>query len=119
MILNLSEEEDVDCVKVLLSVALPGYAKEICFIGGNGFLVTVTQHISTTEHYRENLYYFGMNGQLKNYLLCLGNGPRSFLPVYLPGNAELQESRSDFGRMGWHVYMRDGHDGIICIYLHP
>ena len=82
-----------------------------------GFLLTVTQHIKTLHHYRENLYHYDHNGLLKQVLLCLGQGPRSFMTCYLPPDTEREYSDPDFGKAGRRVYMRDGHDGIICALL--
>lgn len=83
-----------------------------------GYLVSASIFNSTGEFYRENLYQFDHCGQLLGVLLSLGRGPRSMYPVYLPGDPDLSARYNDLcGQEGWHVYMRDGHDGIICVYL--
>ena len=38
--------------------------------------------------------------------------------VFLPGDLDLSAKHNGrIGQKGWHVYMRDGHDGIICVFL--
>lgn len=38
--------------------------------------------------------------------------------VYFLGDLDLFVRYSDLcGQEGWYVYMRDGYDGIICVYL--
>ncbi|XP_076071492.1 uncharacterized protein LOC143042883 isoform X1 [Mytilus galloprovincialis] len=105
-------------VEITQSITLAGHPKEIHFINETvGFLLTVTQHFQTNQNYRENLYHYLHDGQLKQVLLCLGHGPRSFLTVYLPENSDHDFSDSDHGKAGWRIYMRDGHGGIICVLL--
>ncbi|CAG2240161.1 unnamed protein product [Mytilus edulis] len=105
-------------VEITQSITLAGHPKEIHFINETvGFLLTVTQHFQTNHNYRENLYHYLHDGQLKQVLLCLGHGPRSFLTVYLPENSDHDFSDSDHGKAGWRLYMRDGHGGIICVLL--
>ncbi|CAC5358340.1 unnamed protein product [Mytilus coruscus] len=105
-------------VTITQSITLAGYPKEIHFVNETvGFLLTVTQHFQTVHNYRENLYHYLHDGQLKQVLLCLGHGPRSFLTVYLPNNSEHDFSDPDHGKAGLRLYMRDGHGGIICVIL--
>ncbi|XP_052078553.1 uncharacterized protein LOC127716403 [Mytilus californianus] len=105
-------------VTITQSITLAGFPKEIHFVNETvGFLLTVTQHFQTNHNYRENLYHYLHDGQLKQVLLCLGHGPRSFLTVYLPDNSGHDFSDSDHGKAGMRLYMRDGHGGIICVIL--
>lgn len=100
-------------VKLIMSVALPGFAKEACFVGKEvGLLVSTTMYVRGTDYYRENLFYFKLDGHCYGLLPCLGHGKRSFHPVYLHGN------KGEGHQPGWYVYMRDGHNGIICVQLH-
>lgn len=113
------EAEDWSPITVTSAVSLSGQPKDVCFLSESaGYLVSASIFNSTGEFYRENLYHFDHCGQLLGVLLSLGRGPRSMYPVYLPGDPDLSARYSDLcGQEGWHVYMRDGHDGIICVYL--
>ena len=68
-------------------------------------------YVKAVEYHRQNVFHFKLDGHCYGMLLCLGRGPRSFLPIYLSGD-------EDGGQPGWYVYMRDGHDGIISVRLH-
>lgn len=113
------EAEDWSPITVTSAVSLSGQPKDVCFLSESaGYLVSASIFNSTGEFYRENLYHFDHCGQLLGVLLSLGRGPRSMYPVYLPGDPDLSARYNDLcGQEGWHVYMRDGHDGIICVYL--
>lgn len=113
------EAEDWSPITVTSAVSLSGQPKDVCFLSESaGYLVSASIFNSTGEFYRENLYHFDHSGQLLGVLLSLGRGPRSMYPVYLPGDPDLSARYNDLcGQEGWHVYMRDGHDGIICVYL--
>lgn len=76
-------------------------------------LVSITQHDDSHEYYREHVLFYDLTGYLHGIQLCLGRGPRSFLPVYLHGNREGEERQPE----GWYVYMRDGKGGILCVSL--
>lgn len=87
------------------------------FITG-GYLVSASIFRNKDGPYRENLYHFDHRGQLLGILPSLGRGPRSMFSVFLPGDLDLSAKHSGrIGQKGWHVYMRDGHDGIICVFL--
>ena len=84
----------------------------------------------------EHVLHFDYQGQLHGALPCLGRGPRSFLPVYLPSREEAEgagahgseegteesdpvvraeeDKEAAMFKAGWRVYMRDGRGGIIC-----
>ena len=84
-----------------------------------GMLISFTQHSDEgDEYYREHVFHFDYDGCLHGVLLCLGHGPRSFLPVYLHGNTDSEGQGEGTSQGGWHVYLRDGKDGIMCIRLH-
>ena len=68
-------------------------------------------YVKESGYYRQNVFYFKPDGHCYGMLLCLGRGPRSFLPLYLNG-------KEGGGEAGWYVYMRDGHNGIISVKLH-
>ena len=61
---------------------------------------------------RETVLHIGPGGHLLSVLPCLGPGPRDFLPVILPSPGEYGAEHA-----AWHVYMRDGHEGIIAVRL--
>lgn len=83
-----------------------------------GYLVSASIFRNKDGPYRENLYHFDHRGQLLGVLPSLGRGPRSMFSVFLPGDLDLSAKHSGrIGQKGWHVYMRDGHDGIICVFL--
>ncbi|XP_060083182.1 uncharacterized protein LOC132562454 [Ylistrum balloti] len=104
--------EEPEFVEIKMCVEVPGLAKDICFISPHaGFLVSVTQHDKADYLPRETLYHLDSSGRLQGLLPGLGKGPRSFLPLML--SAEGTES----DRKAWHIYLRDGHDGIMCIRL--
>ncbi|XP_061165316.1 uncharacterized protein LOC133174252 [Saccostrea echinata] len=110
--------EDISPVIVTSAVTLSGQPKDICFLSESaGYLVSASIFNDKQRPYRENLYHFDHGGQLLGILLSLGQGPRSMFPVYLPGDSDLASRTGQLGKKGWHVYMRDGHDGIICVYL--
>ncbi|XP_062577216.1 uncharacterized protein LOC134239077 [Saccostrea cucullata] len=110
--------EDISPVIVTSAVTLAGQPKDICFLSESaGYLVSASIFNDKQRPYRENLYHFDHTGQLLGILLSLGQGPRSMFPVYLPGDSDLSSRTGQLGKKGWHVYMRDGHDGIICVYL--
>ncbi|XP_048769002.2 uncharacterized protein LOC125675414 [Ostrea edulis] len=110
--------EDIAPVRVTSSVTLSGQAKDVCFLSESaGYLVSASIFNNKHRLYREILFHYNHGGQLLGVVLSLGPGPRSMFPVYLPGKSDLSTSNSQLGRKGWHVYMRDGHDGIICVYL--
>ena len=87
-------------------------ALNIMFYFSVGLLVSTTMYVKDTEYYRENLFYFKLDSHCYGLLPCLGRGKRSFHPVYLHGN------KGEGHQPGWYVYMRDGHNGIICVQLH-
>ncbi|KAH3746582.1 uncharacterized protein LOC127848185 [Dreissena polymorpha] len=91
---------------------LPGFVKEMCCVGKYHILISCSQEKNeNAEFYREHLFLYDWQGRLKGALLCLEKGPRSFLPMYLPGTAgEGPECKP-----GWRVYMRDGRGGVICV----
>jgi hypothetical protein len=80
-----------------------------------GFLASVTQDMISGPQYRGHVYRYGYDGQLLGVLPCLGPGPRSCCPVHLDGNPALTDSDTHIGKPGWHVYLRDGHEGIVGI----
>jgi hypothetical protein len=47
----------------------------------------------------------------------LGASPFSFCAVYLSSDRDIQDRYPGYGSSGWHVYMRDGHGGIIGLKL--
>ncbi|OWF37297.1 hypothetical protein KP79_PYT12679 [Mizuhopecten yessoensis] len=106
--------QEPEFIEMILCVELPGHAKDICFLSPlAGVLVSVTQHVTLNNFPRETLYQFDYHGRLRGLLPGLGEGPRSFLPLMLPVSTEGAES----DKKAWHIYMRDGHDGILCICL--
>lgn len=84
----------------------------ICFMILADLLVSVTQHDNDHAYYREHVLHYDLKGHIHGILPCLGRGSRSFLPVYLYGEQEGEERQA-----GWHVYMRDGRGGILCVRL--
>lgn len=82
-------------------------------------LISLTQHRDVDEeYYREHVFFFDFDCHLRGVLLCLHRGPRSFLPVYLHGNEGSEEGQCERSvQAGWHVYLRDGRDGIMCVKL--
>lgn len=87
-----------------------------------GYLVSTTfHHKGWVSFYRETVCQLSPSGQLLSILPCLGPGPREFCPVLLPphpreeGEGEWEDGKP--GCAAWHVYMRDGHEGIITVRL--
>ncbi|XP_033739711.1 uncharacterized protein LOC117327011 [Pecten maximus] len=102
--------EEPEFVEITMCVEVCGLAKDICFISPYcGVLVSVASH----SFPRETLHHFDSRGRLQGLLPGLGKGPRSFLPLMLPIKTDGAES----DRKAWHIYMRDGHDGILCVIL--
>ncbi|XP_069131367.1 uncharacterized protein [Argopecten irradians] len=118
--IHILEKDEKGLAEVIITdiLPLPGTPVEHCFIGKNdGFLVTWTQQYDSNKDYEENLFYFNKESELLGVLPCLGKGPRSFSPLYLPGDPDTQTDFPGYGLPGWYVYMRDGHDGIIGVKL--
>jgi glucose-6-phosphate-specific signal transduction histidine kinase len=83
-----------------------------------GFLVTWSHSQLTDDLYhREHLFHFSSQGQLLGALPFLGASPFSFCAVYLSSDRDIQDRYPGYGSSGWHVYMRDGHGGIIGLKL--
>ncbi|XP_069102130.1 uncharacterized protein [Argopecten irradians] len=102
--------EDMEFIEMTMCVEVSGTAKDVCFISSHGgVLVSVASEMCP----RETLHHFDSNGHLIGLLPGLGKGPRSFLTVMLPLNCDWEEAE----RKVWHIYMRDGHDGILCVAL--
>ncbi|XP_061188073.1 uncharacterized protein LOC133196160 [Saccostrea echinata] len=98
-------------VTVFLTLTLAGYPVEAYYISKTeGFLVTFTQHSALSEACIEHLCHYNFDGKLLGVLPCLGPGPRSFCHTHLPGDPKG-------GSGGLHLYMRDGHNGIVGIHL--
>ncbi|XP_021362010.1 uncharacterized protein LOC110455905 [Mizuhopecten yessoensis] len=101
-----------------MAVTLPGYGTETCFISQQGGVLFGWSHCKeTAEVYREHVFQVDYDARLRGMLPFLGYGPRSFLPVYLPGDSDIQAKHPGHGQAGWYVFMRDGHEGIIGIKL--
>ncbi|OWF47095.1 uncharacterized protein LOC110454844 [Mizuhopecten yessoensis] len=107
-------------IEVVITEVLPicGFPVEHQFVGKqDGYLLSWTQQEDSAKEYKEHLSYFSNNSELLGVLPCLGKGPRSFCPLYLPGDTDTQTDNPGYGLPGWYVYMRDGHDGIIAVKL--
>ncbi|XP_076439799.1 uncharacterized protein LOC143279652 isoform X2 [Babylonia areolata] len=120
LVLSLQErcctEERV--VEVVFCVRVPGHVTECCFIGHTvGYVISTTLHPkSNTSYPRETLCHLNLHGQLLSLLPCLGPGPHCLLPVLLPPPPSSRTGEEE-GGPAWHVYLRDGHEGIICVKL--
>ncbi|XP_005111374.1 uncharacterized protein LOC101849571 [Aplysia californica] len=100
-----------------MSVQLPGHPTDICILKHlAGLLVSCTHH-NGENLYRENLFHLNMKGEITGCLPMLGPGPRSFFPCLLPDNPDVTAASPEHGRGGYYVYMRDGHEGIIAVYI--
>ncbi|XP_033743672.1 uncharacterized protein LOC117329704 [Pecten maximus] len=110
--------ESLTPIEILMAVTLPGYGTETCFISQqSGMILGWTQHKENPKDYREHLFQVDYEARLRGVLPFLGYGPRCFLPVYLPGDKDIQSKHPGHGQPGWYVFMRDGHEGIIGIKL--
>ncbi|XP_033743673.1 uncharacterized protein LOC117329705 [Pecten maximus] len=106
--------ESLTPIEILMAVTLPGFGTETCFISQqSGMILGWTQHEENTKDYREHLFQVDYEARLRGVLPFLGCGPRCFLPVYLPGDKDIQSKHPGHGQPGWYVFMRDGHEGII------
>jgi hypothetical protein len=69
-----------------------------------GFLISSTFHDVDQDYcYRETVSRVTNQGHLVSLLPGFGPGPREFFPLLLSGV--------------WHVYMKDGHGGIMAVTL--
>ncbi|KAK7100987.1 uncharacterized protein [Littorina saxatilis] len=111
-------------VEMAFCVKVPGHVNEVCYIGQTpGYLISTTMHKGwSTLFYRETVCRLSPSGQLLSILPCLGPGPRDFCPVLLPPPPPSGQQGEGAGLnpssgAAWHVYMRDGHEGIIAVRL--
>ncbi|XP_033742371.1 uncharacterized protein LOC117328885 [Pecten maximus] len=114
------QEDGSSSPEVVVTQVLPisGFPVEHCFVGEkNGYLLSWTQQNKLAKEYKEHVSYFSKDSELLGILPCVGTGPRSFCPLYLPGDTETQKENPEYGLPGWYVYMRDGYDGIIGVKL--
>ncbi|XP_060083517.1 uncharacterized protein LOC132562768 [Ylistrum balloti] len=110
--------DSVSPIEILLAVTLPGHGTETCFISQqDGMLMGWSQHNEDSMHYREHIFQVDYEARLRSILPFLGYGPRSLLPVFLPGDPDIQAKHPGHGQPGWYVFMRDGYEGIIGVKL--
>ncbi|XP_067663374.1 uncharacterized protein [Haliotis asinina] len=104
-------------VEVVMDLLVPGVATEVYTIREDvDFLVSVTvQKGGEDNFYREHVFHYNHHGKILGILSFLGPGPRCFCVEYLKGWEQVTDT--DCGRRGWHVFMRDGHEGIIGVRL--
>ena len=67
--------------------------------------------------YREHVLHFDPSGTVRSILPFMSHGPRDFFSVELVENREVRENNEHAGKAGWHMYLNDGHGGIMCIYF--
>ncbi|XP_046561775.1 uncharacterized protein LOC124270750 isoform X2 [Haliotis rubra] len=106
-----------DVVEVVIDLLVPGVATEVYTIREDvDFLVSVTvQKGGEDNFYREHVFHYNHHGKILGVLPFLGPGPRCFCVEYLKELDGVTDT--DCGRRGWHVFMRDGHEGIIGVRL--
>ncbi|KAK7482278.1 hypothetical protein BaRGS_00026521 [Batillaria attramentaria] len=122
LVLGVQERNAVadPIVEIAFCVMIAGHPTEVCFIGQTvGYLVSTTMHAQTDLFYRETVYHLSPAGHLLGVLPFLGPGPREFFPVLLPParGSESEDTPGASEAASWHVYMRDGHEGIIAVKL--
>ncbi|XP_071087347.1 uncharacterized protein [Haliotis cracherodii] len=106
-----------DAVEIVMDLLVPGVAVECYSISGHGeFLVSTTLQ-EGGSFYREHVFHYDRHGKILGVLPFLGPGPRCFSVEYLKGWEDETNADSECGRAGWHVFMRDGHEGIIGVRL--
>ncbi|XP_067661333.1 uncharacterized protein [Haliotis asinina] len=105
-----------DGVQVIMELKLPGPATEVYSINAQvGFLVSFKMQHHNIQLQREHVFHYSHHGKILGILPFLGPGPRCFCVEYLKGQEEVTDR--DCGRRGWHVFMRDGHEGIMGVRL--
>ncbi|XP_071805483.1 uncharacterized protein [Asterias amurensis] len=116
-------------VTLITEVLVPGVPTEACFINRMaGFVVTASIFESSKlPLYRENLYWFDLNGHIRGIHPFLGQGPHGFYAVHLNEPNNMNAGRveqvsvgkgADGDRGVWYLYFTDGLGGICCIKLH-
>ncbi|XP_048239491.1 uncharacterized protein LOC125372858 [Haliotis rufescens] len=108
-----------EIVEIVMDLLVPGVATEVCTVREDvDFLVSVTvQKEGEDNFYREHVFHYDGHGKILGVLPFLGPGPRCFCVEYLKGQEDEANTDSECGRRGWHVFMRDGHQGIIGVRL--
>ena len=80
-----------------------------------GYIVNTTNFV---DHFREELYWITVRGQLEGVLPCLGVGPRSFLSITLSGRGETPVDLEEVEyRQGLYLYFNNGQGAIACVQL--
>ncbi|XP_046359692.2 uncharacterized protein LOC124137453 isoform X2 [Haliotis rufescens] len=107
-----------NAVEVGMDLLVPGVPTEVYTISAHaGFLVTFKIQLDAIELQREHVFHYDSHGKILGVLPFLGPGPRCFCVEYLKGQEDEANTDSECGRRGWHVFMRDGHQGIIGVRL--
>ncbi|KAL4230093.1 hypothetical protein ACF0H5_010478 [Mactra antiquata] len=109
-------------LSITFSLILPGVVKEVGIIGKwSGLLISLTQqHDGDVDYtYTEHVLQYNFDGRLCGVLPCLKAGPKSFFTTYFHGNQETDDNQSNGTKSltGFHAYMKDGNDGIMCVQL--
>lgn len=80
-----------------------------------GYIISTSNFV---DHFREELYWLSVNGQLQGILPCLGMGPRSFFSVTLPlgckGGSNIKDGKDEHAHF---LYFNDGQGAITCVHL--
>ena len=113
-------------VTVMVAVVVPGIPTEARYISQSaGFVVTASIFESPNlPMYRENLYWFDGNGNIRGIHPFLGPGPHGLYAVHLQepitkSKNALELSIEERGLLTkqWYLYFTDGLGAICCIKL--
>ncbi|XP_050413870.2 uncharacterized protein LOC126828251 [Patella vulgata] len=119
LIFRINENNKTE-VDLRFCVEVAGRPIEYCYINKQlGFLISTTQHYNISDHYREQVFHYNFDGVLLGVLPFLGPGPRDMFTLYLSGDTKTTQRYSRLGQQGRYVFMRDGHGGIMSIWLGP
>ncbi|XP_038054824.1 uncharacterized protein LOC119727014 [Patiria miniata] len=123
-------------VTIIAKIMVPGVPTEACYLSQlDGFVVTVSLfQDKELPFYRENLYWFDINGCVQGIHPFIGPGPHCMFATELKqtppdvkepqvlasgksGRTSLTSERDNMQEKQWHIFFADGLGALCCIKL--